>query len=170
MNQDAIYRTDTRGYAHGTSLMVRYPWGINVAGRAMCPDGTVRALSRIAPTADTFFSIPAAVKVRGKTVSGYVTFTTASGLSIETAEDPQYLEFCPHNETRHIGEFFTRLALDGSRYQCENALEAAGIPRAAFRFIAQVNERSVFLIANQYAITAQTACAPVQTLPEVNNG
>lgn len=66
--------TETRKYARGTELVVRYPWGTFVGGRALCTDGKVRALARIAQTADTFFSIPASVKVNGHTVSGFVTF------------------------------------------------------------------------------------------------
>lgn len=46
--------------------------GIYVGGRALCSDGKVRRIKRIAPTPDTFFSIPASVVYRGKTVSGFV--------------------------------------------------------------------------------------------------
>jgi hypothetical protein len=64
--------TDTRKYARGTELTTMGPWATYRSGRALCPDGKVRALARISITADTFFSIPAAVKVNGRTVSGYV--------------------------------------------------------------------------------------------------
>lgn len=83
----------TRKYAMGTELTVSYPWGVNVSGRAICPDGKVRALARIAQTADTFFSIPAAVKVNGKTVSGYVTIETLDGYSTDRRDDPAALKF-----------------------------------------------------------------------------
>jgi hypothetical protein len=63
-----------REYKHGTYLVTRAPWGTFVGGRVHCPDGRVRTLSRIAITADSFFSIPAKVNVRGKSVSGFVTF------------------------------------------------------------------------------------------------
>ena len=63
---------ETREYAEGTSLTVRMPWSVYVRARVLCPDGTVRTTSRIAPTPDTFFSVPAAVKVSGKTVSGFL--------------------------------------------------------------------------------------------------
>ncbi len=65
---------ELRKYAHGTYLRVQMPWSTYVGGKAVCADGTLRTLCRISQTADTFFSIPAAVKVRGKTVSGYVSF------------------------------------------------------------------------------------------------
>ena len=84
---------ETRHYGYGTSLTVEYPWGVNVSGRAMCSDGRVRALKRIAQTADTFFSIPASVTVSGRTVAGYVTVETAQGFSAETEDDPTVLKF-----------------------------------------------------------------------------
>lgn len=86
----------TRPYAYGTSLTVSYPWGINVKGRARCSDGVTRTLSRIAQTADTFFSIPAAVKVRGKTVTGYVTFS-------ETDDGSQYVKFVHYRYGKNAG-------------------------------------------------------------------
>ena len=49
---------ETRKYAAGTQMTVSYPWGINISAKAICPDGKVRSLKRIAQTADTFFSIP----------------------------------------------------------------------------------------------------------------
>lgn len=82
-------------YAHGTYLDCCLQWGRYLRGRALCPDGRVRALARIARTADTYFSLRAAVKVRGRTVSGYVTITTASGSSVQTDTDREYVEFVP---------------------------------------------------------------------------
>lgn len=83
-------------YAHGTSLSRVYPWGLFRGGRAMCSDGKVRALKRIAETADTFFSVPAAVAVNGRTVSGYVTVETAAGFSTATDDDPAVVKFVAH--------------------------------------------------------------------------
>lgn len=83
----------TRTYANGTSLTARMPWGLYVGGRALCADGRVRTLKRISQTADTFFSVPAAVAVRGKTVSGYVTVETVAGLSTESVDDPAVVKF-----------------------------------------------------------------------------
>lgn len=49
------------------------PWQIPVAVKhCLCPDGT-RRRARITGQADTYFSIPASVTVRGVTVSGFVT-------------------------------------------------------------------------------------------------
>lgn len=69
----AMGNIERREYANGTYLTVEYPFATYVAGRAMCPDGKVRNLKRISLCADTFFSIPASVTVKGKTVAGYVT-------------------------------------------------------------------------------------------------
>lgn len=85
--------TETRTYADGTSLVQSFPWGLFRGGRAMCSDGKVRALHRIAETADTFYSVPAAVKVRGRTVSGFVTIETRDGFSTPTDDDPAVVKF-----------------------------------------------------------------------------
>lgn len=48
--------------------------------RALCSDGKIRSLSYLAQQADTFFSVPAAVKVGRRYVRGYVcTEEAASG-------------------------------------------------------------------------------------------
>jgi hypothetical protein len=65
--------TERTEYASGTWLTTaRYLNGGFVAGCALCSDGKVRKLARIAEYGDTFFSVRAAVKVRGKTVAGFV--------------------------------------------------------------------------------------------------
>ena len=94
---------ETLRYSHGTSLKVRYPWGLFIAGRAMCSDGKIRALKRISTTADTFFSVPAAVAVDGRTVSGYVTIETAAGFSTETPTDPAVVKFVAYTYGRNGG-------------------------------------------------------------------
>lgn len=50
------------------------PWGLYLRNghRLLCADGIIRAAS-MAQTADTFFSIPASIRVNGKTVTGYCT-------------------------------------------------------------------------------------------------
>lgn len=73
---------DVRHYGHHTHLIVDYPWGHYIGGRVMCSDGKVRSLKRIADTADTFFSIPAAVNVGKRTVTGYVTIDEVNGESV----------------------------------------------------------------------------------------
>lgn len=85
---------ERQDYADGTYLTVGYPWGLySLPGRVLCSDGKVRALARISETADTFFSVPAAVKVKGRTVSGYVTMETRDGFSTATEEDPVVVKF-----------------------------------------------------------------------------
>lgn len=64
--------TQTRQYAHGTSVTQSFPWGGFVSARALCPDGAVRTVN-VAETADTFFSVPASVQFRGTRVSGFIT-------------------------------------------------------------------------------------------------
>lgn len=85
--------SDTRLYAMGTSVSVWYPWGTYVTARVLCSDGRVRKVSRISQTADTFFSVPCAVKVKGRTVSGYLTIDTLSGSSVPTDNDPAVAMF-----------------------------------------------------------------------------
>lgn len=89
--------TESRTYANGTELRQSFPWGTYHGGRALCSDGKVRALARISPTADTFFSVPAAVKVNGRTVSGYVTVDTLSGSDVPTDDDPAVVRFRAYN-------------------------------------------------------------------------
>lgn len=84
---------ETRNYAMGTALVASYPWGLFHGGRVLCSDGIVRALKRIAETADTFFSVPASVTVQGRTVAGYVTVEAVSGSSIVTDGDPAVAKF-----------------------------------------------------------------------------
>jgi hypothetical protein len=60
----------------------------------MCSDGIVRAVRFPGGgIADTFFSVPAAVDVRGKRVSGFVTVETAEGWSTESDGDPAVVKF-----------------------------------------------------------------------------
>jgi hypothetical protein len=65
---------ETRTYAKDTYITVSMPWGVYHHARVLCADGVVRKTCRIAITSDTFFSIPASVKVRGKTGAGFVSF------------------------------------------------------------------------------------------------
>ena len=85
----------TREYGKGTFLRQSFPWGLFHGGKAMCADGKARMLARISMTADTWFSIPAAVKARGKTVSGYVTF----GVCPETGE--QFVRFIAYQYSKN---------------------------------------------------------------------
>lgn len=63
------------GLTHVTQI---FPFGTYTrrGHRLLCADGQVRA-AVLAPTADTFFSVPASVRVKGWTVSGYMTVEEA---------------------------------------------------------------------------------------------
>ena len=84
---------EKRQYAMDTYLLVRMPFGLFAGGRVLCSDGVVRRLKRISQTADTFFSIPAAVAIKGKTVAGYVTFETETGMTVEIEGDRTVAKF-----------------------------------------------------------------------------
>jgi hypothetical protein len=100
----------TRKYAAGTQMTVSYPWGLNIAAKAICPDGKVRALKRIAQTADTFFSIPASVTAKGKSVSGYVTFVDVNNPDCSTRQDNTELAvvFHPVDTSRNADKVFPK--------------------------------------------------------------
>jgi hypothetical protein len=57
-----------------THLNVSYPWGLfrRYGHRVLCSDGKIRACT-MAQTADSFFSVPASIRIKGKTITGYVT-------------------------------------------------------------------------------------------------
>lgn len=57
-----------------TKLNTVQPWGLFTpyGHQVLCADGRIRSC-RLASTPDTFFSTPASIKYKGKTVSGYVT-------------------------------------------------------------------------------------------------
>lgn len=63
-----------------TGLVYRMPFGIfqRSGSRVLCGDGKIRSLAYLAKTADTFYSVPAAVRIGGRYVSGYVTTFEAS--------------------------------------------------------------------------------------------
>ncbi len=58
-----------------TGLVSTQPWGLHrrTGSRVLCSDGKIRSLAYLATTADTFFSVPAAIRINGKYVTGYVT-------------------------------------------------------------------------------------------------
>ena len=57
-----------------THVSRSYPWGLHPRNghRLLCSDGVIRA-AEMAETADTYFSIPASVRINGNRVSGYAT-------------------------------------------------------------------------------------------------
>lgn len=67
----------------------------------MCSDGNVRALSWIAATADTAFSIPAHIKAYGKSIAGFIVFETAQGFDEATASDPTIIKFIANSYGRN---------------------------------------------------------------------
>ena len=70
-----------------------YAGGFTRCGhRVVCADGRVRAVE-LAPHADTFFSVPAWMRHKGRRVSGYITQDTTQ----DTADGD--VMFRPH--TRH---------------------------------------------------------------------
>ncbi len=60
----------THDYENGTSLIF-HPMRGAIGGRAICPDGRVRALRNIGQP-DTYWTIPCSVSYKGTTVRGYV--------------------------------------------------------------------------------------------------
>lgn len=64
-----------------TWLETTGPWDIPYRARVLCADGRYR-IAYTAQSADTWFSLPARVKVKGKTITGYV--TTADWEHVET--------------------------------------------------------------------------------------
>jgi len=97
MNWNGYHNVEQRNYGLGTSVTVAYPFGFFVTATAMCCDGVVRKVTRISETSDTFYSTPAAVRVKGKHVSGYITFDTADGFSTETDDDPVMVKFIAYS-------------------------------------------------------------------------
>ena len=68
-----------------TFLSQSMPWGLfrRTGHRLLCADGVIRA-AELAQTADSFFSIPASVRVCGKRVSGYATCDEIEGVRVHT--------------------------------------------------------------------------------------
>lgn len=93
--------TTTRDYADGTSTTSAEPCGTYLTARVMCSDGRVRTVKRIADTADTVFSVPCAVTVSGRTVTGYLTVEARSGSNVPTADDPAVAKFVAHDYGRN---------------------------------------------------------------------
>lgn len=68
-------KTTTLSHSHGTFLKTRGPWSVFHSAKAICPDGKARVVSRIALVADSFFSIPAGMRIKGKYYSGFLYFS-----------------------------------------------------------------------------------------------
>ena len=61
------------------------PWGLfrRSGHRLLCADGIIRA-AELAQCADTYFSIPASIRIRGKRVTGYATSDESEGVRVYT--------------------------------------------------------------------------------------
>lgn len=86
-----------------TQIMRAYPWGINIrkGSRVMCGDGKIRSLASLGKTSDTFFSIPAAIRYKGRHVTGYVTTEKQrwiDGQDFENNNPKKCWSFRPHTE------------------------------------------------------------------------
>ena len=86
------------------------PWGLfrRTGHRLLCADGKIRA-AELSQCADTFFSIPASVRINGKRISGYATTDETAGQRVHT--------FRPHDKHKPA---FPTLAWPDS-YSEENA-------------------------------------------------
>lgn len=78
-----------------------YPGPFTVGPRrivdCLCPDGTMRTAYCSNRGADTFFSIPARVYAKGKTVAGFVTRESLAGFTlIDIGNDPSVWKFFPY--------------------------------------------------------------------------
>lgn len=80
-----------------------YSIGPRKVFRALCADGEQRTATCSPNGADTFFSIPARVRARGKTVSGYVTRETLDGFDTETEDDPAVWRFIAYRYRKNAG-------------------------------------------------------------------
>jgi hypothetical protein len=61
------------------------PWGLirKNGNRLLCADNIVRA-AELAQCADTFFSIPASIRIKGKRITGYATSDKSNGERVWT--------------------------------------------------------------------------------------
>jgi hypothetical protein len=68
-----------------TKINFTYPWGLirRNGNRLLCADNIVRA-AELAQCADTFFSIPAHIRIKGKRIEGYATSDDANGERVWT--------------------------------------------------------------------------------------
>lgn len=92
MTAGAITRAEIVAIAPTVSLDQLAGQYVGKRMRAVCSDGIARSCV-MTHFPDTFFSIPARVTVRGKTISGYLTSATVDGSDVETSDDPAILTF-----------------------------------------------------------------------------
>jgi hypothetical protein len=94
--------TDTDLTAFGLksqAVSYRYRFGMQSFAKvtnAICEDGIQRN-AHVTAEADTFFSLPAKVYVKGKTVAGFLTRSTLEGWSTPTDDDPAVWRFIAYS-------------------------------------------------------------------------
>lgn len=68
-----------------TTINYSQPWGLirRNGNRLLCADGKVRA-AELAQCPDTYFSIPASVRIKGKRITGYATGDERDGQRVYT--------------------------------------------------------------------------------------
>ncbi len=89
---------DKRRYAKETWTETCGPWATFTRARAICPDGKLRVV-KLAMCADSFFSVPARLSYRNKTVAGFISFAADSGLS---TDPEQWVRFTPTGKYKDI--------------------------------------------------------------------
>lgn len=62
----------TKNVLGKTHVSRSYPWGLHPRNghRLLCSDGVIRS-AEMAETADTYFSVPASIRINGKRITGY---------------------------------------------------------------------------------------------------
>ena len=94
----------TTEYALGTSLTYR---GAEAylgyeKGMALCEDEIVRLVRFTnGGQADTFFSVPGFVRVKGRYVPGFVSITTVAGFDTVTDDDPAVIRFTAYRYAKN---------------------------------------------------------------------
>lgn len=83
-----------------TNINYIYPWGLirRNGNRLLCADGNIRA-AELAQTPDTFFSIPAHIRIKGKRIEGYASSDESQGERVWT--------FRPMNSEKEAFPFLT---------------------------------------------------------------
>ena len=68
-----------------TRINYTYPWGLiqRNGNRLLCADGNIRA-AELAQCPDTFFSIPAHIRIKGKRIEGYASTDESQGERVYT--------------------------------------------------------------------------------------
>jgi hypothetical protein len=92
------YLNTSKRFSETGQTYIEYagPWSVNVNAAVECPDGIIRKVKRIGIVADTYFSIPAAITYKGKTVAGFITGSNC--------DDPEF-HFIPYQYRKNGGLF-----------------------------------------------------------------